>query len=74
MTEAEEEYELYDNSEEAYEDYDAQIAMGLVDPPDAEVSRRIFSSYLVSPFDTRRSTTPNIRLPTKSNIRLRLAG
>jgi hypothetical protein len=74
MTETEEEYELYDNSEEFYEAYEAQIAMGLADPPEAEVSRRIFTSYLVSPFDTRKQTTPNVRLPVKSNIRMRLAG
>jgi hypothetical protein len=69
-----EEFDLYPTDEEFYEAYEAEIESGLGEPVDAEVARRCFAAYLVSPFDTKRQTTPNFRLPQYSNTRVRLAG
>ncbi len=72
-----EEYDMYPNGEDFYEDYLAQIEMGLGEPQDADVARRVFSAYLVSPFDTKRQTTPTVRLPftgQRPSVRMRLPG
>lgn len=68
------EYELYPTDEETYENYELEVALGLREPQNQEVEKRIFSSYAVSTFDTHSQHTPNIRLPQNPNVRMRLAG
>jgi hypothetical protein len=70
----ESDFGMYPNDEDFYEEYLAAIELGYGEPVDAEVSRRIFAAYAVSPFDTHRQTVPTVRLPSSGSIRMRLAG
>ena len=54
-----EEYELYGNSEEDWEDYELTLDD---EPLAADVERRIFSAYAVSPFDTHSQHVPHFSL------------
>jgi hypothetical protein len=68
-------FPMYNNDEETYEMYLAAIEMYLAEPLDADVSRRIFAAYAVSPYDMHSQHLPNVRLPSGGgSIRMRLAG
>jgi hypothetical protein len=65
----EDDFEMYPNDEEFYEDYeDALEREGL---PELEVLRRIHAASSVSPFDTHRQTVPHFTLMRKGLPRIR---
>jgi hypothetical protein len=74
--ETEEDFTLYPSDEDFYEQYLIEIETGKAAPHDCEVSRRIFASHEVSPFDTKRQTVPYFHLSheeERPNIRMRIA-